>query len=333
MAIASAINSSNKGSTTLRNGPDVSANANFSFYVCADQTTCTANSYGGTSFAAPMWAGYIALADQQEGKGLGFIDPAVYSIGLGSSFTTDFHDITSGTSGSYSAVVDYDLVTGWGSPNGANLISALTTAAAPGYSLSASPSSVSVVQGSAGTSTISVAVSGGFNSAVVLSAAGLPTGVTAAFSPTSITGAGSSTLTLTVGSTTAAGSYPITVTGTSGSTKETTTVTLTVTTAVTGGFTLKSSKSSLTVARGASGTDTITSTVTGGFNSAVTLSAAGQGSGVTITFSPASITGTGTSTATITATSSATRGTFTITVTGTSGSTKATTSFSLKISR
>ena len=52
------INSSNQGSTTLRNGPDVSANANFTFYVCADQTTCTANEYGGTSFAAPMWAGY-----------------------------------------------------------------------------------------------------------------------------------------------------------------------------------------------------------------------------------------------------------------------------------
>jgi subtilase family serine protease len=51
------INSSNKGSTTLRNAPDVSANSYWSFYVCADQTTCTANLYGGTSFAAPMWAG------------------------------------------------------------------------------------------------------------------------------------------------------------------------------------------------------------------------------------------------------------------------------------
>jgi subtilase family serine protease len=35
------------------------------FYVCADQTTCTANEYGGTSFAAPMWAGYMALVNQQ----------------------------------------------------------------------------------------------------------------------------------------------------------------------------------------------------------------------------------------------------------------------------
>ena len=59
------INSSNKGSTTYRNGPDVSANANFTYYVCADQTACTANEYGGTSFAAPMWAGYMALVNQQ----------------------------------------------------------------------------------------------------------------------------------------------------------------------------------------------------------------------------------------------------------------------------
>ena len=63
--LSGVINSSNKGSTTYRNGPDVSANANFTFYVCADQTTCTANEYGGTSFAAPMWAGYIALVNQQ----------------------------------------------------------------------------------------------------------------------------------------------------------------------------------------------------------------------------------------------------------------------------
>ena len=123
------INSSNKGSTTLRNGPDVSANANFTFYVCADQTTCTANEYGGTSFAAPMWAGYIALVNQQlKSNGfssLGFINPFLYSFGVSSSYGTDFHDITSGKSGSFSAVAGYDLVTGWGSPNGQGLINAL----------------------------------------------------------------------------------------------------------------------------------------------------------------------------------------------------------------
>ncbi len=55
--LSGVINSSNKGSTTYRNGPDVSANANFTFYVCADQTTCTANEYGGTRFAAPVCVG------------------------------------------------------------------------------------------------------------------------------------------------------------------------------------------------------------------------------------------------------------------------------------
>jgi kumamolisin len=115
-------------SQTYRNGPDVSANANFTFYVCADQTTCTANEYGGTSFAAPMWAGYLALVNQQSvanGNGLlGFINPTLYSIGAGSSYATDFHDITSGSNG-YSATTGYDLATGWGSPNGSGLINAL----------------------------------------------------------------------------------------------------------------------------------------------------------------------------------------------------------------
>jgi kumamolisin len=127
--IAGVINSSNKGSTTYRNGPDVSANANFTFYVCADQTTCTANSYGGTSFAAPMWAGFIALANQQyanAGLGpVGFFLPTIYAQNVTSSYATGFHDITSGKSGSYSAVSGYDLVTGWGSPK-AGLITSLT---------------------------------------------------------------------------------------------------------------------------------------------------------------------------------------------------------------
>src|ERR1700761_6925281 len=104
------ITSANKGSTTLRNGPDVAANANFTFYVCADQTTCTANEYGGTSFAAPMWAGFLALINQQSiangNKTLGFINPSLYAIGEGSSYDTDFHDITSGSNG-YSATTGY----------------------------------------------------------------------------------------------------------------------------------------------------------------------------------------------------------------------------------
>jgi hypothetical protein len=132
------INSSNGGSTTLRNGPDVSANANYTFFTCDDQGNdpnnggkeCIGNEYGGTSFAAPMWAAYILLADQQAiangNPMLGFINPAIYPLGVGSSYTSNFHDITSGKNKKFSAVTGYDLVTGWGSPNGATLITTLT---------------------------------------------------------------------------------------------------------------------------------------------------------------------------------------------------------------
>ncbi len=126
--LSGVINSSNKGSTTLRNGPDVSANANFTFYTCADQTTCQANEYGGTSFAAPMWAAFIALVNQQAvangGSRVGNFNATIYPQNITSTYATDFHDITSGKSGSYSAVTGYDLVTGWGSPKAA-LISTL----------------------------------------------------------------------------------------------------------------------------------------------------------------------------------------------------------------
>jgi kumamolisin len=342
--LSGVINSSNKGSTTLRNGPDVSANANFTYYVCADQTTCTANKYGGTSFATPLWAAYIALANQQAvangGSPLGFINPTIYSIGAagGANYAADFHDITSGTSGSYSAVTGYDLVTGWGSMNGASLINALVGApTSPNFTLSPSPASVSVIQGNNGSSTITSAVLNGFNSAVALSASGQPTGVTATFNPNPIAapGSGTSTLTLAVAPTTATGTYTITVTGTGGGVTQTSTVSLTVTAAPTPNFTISASPTSVSAAQGNNGTSKITTTVSGGFNSAVALSAKGQPSGVTASFSPTSIPapGSGTSTVTFTASRSASTGTYTITITGTGGGKTNTTTVSLKITR
>jgi subtilase family serine protease len=336
--LAGVINSSNKGSTTLRNGPDVSANANFTFYTCADQTACLANEYGGTSFAAPMWAGYIALVNQQLANNgeptIGFINPTIYSQSVTSAYASEFHDITSGTSGSFSAVTGYDLVTGWGSPNGIGLINALApTSTSPNFTISASPASVSVVQGNSGSSTITTAVSGGFNSAIALSASGQPTGVTVTFSPTSIAapGSGTSTMTIAVASTTAAGTYTISVTGTGGSTSHIATVTLTVTTVAAGNFTLSASPTSLTITRSSHGTTTITITPSNGFAGSVTLSASGLGTGVTASFSPNPATGT--STLTLTASSSATTGTRTVTITGVSGSLSHTTTISLRVRR
>jgi len=323
--LSGVINSTNKGSTTYRNGPDVSANANFTFYTCADQTTCLANDYGGTSFAAPMWAAYIALVNQQlvanGEKTIGFLNPTIYAQNITSVYDTDFHDIASGTSGSYSATTGYDLVTGWGSPN-AGLINALApTSTSPTFTLSASPASVSVVQGNSGSSTITSTVVDGFSSAVALTASGLPTGVTATFSPTSITGSGTSSLTLAVASTTATGTYTITVTGTGGGITQTATVSLTVTSNVAAGFTLTASPTSLSVTQRTSGSVALTTAVSGSFDSAIALSASGEGSGVTVSFSKTSIAapGSGTSTMTLKASRSATTGTFTVTVKATGG--------------
>lgn len=323
-------------SKSYRNAPDVSANANFTFYVCADQTTCTANDYGGTSFAAPMWAGYLALINQQSvangNKTLGFINPSLYTIGEGSSYDSDFHDITSGSNG-YSATTGYDLATGWGSPNGSGLINALAGSASttPGYTLTSSPGAVSILQGNAGSSTITSTVTGGFDSAIALTASGEPTGVTVGFSPTSITGAGSSTLTITVAATVAAGTYTITVTGTSGSTVETTTVSLTVTAPNSGSFTLSVSPSSGYLDEGQDGYAVVTVTASGGFDSAVTFTSSGAPSGVTTSFSPTSVTGSGTTDFDIDVAKTAKTGTYTLTIKGTSGAKSASTTLSLQV--
>jgi kumamolisin len=334
-AAASACGSCSK---SYRNAPDVSANANFTFYVCADQTTCTANEYGGTSFAAPMWAGYLALVNQQylangNKTTVGFINPTLYSIGAGSSYDSDFRDILTGSNG-YSATTGYDLATGWGSPNGTSLITALAggSSSSPGFSLSANAASLTVAQSSSGQSTITSTPSGGFNSSITLSASGNPTGVTVGFGTNPIADNGSSAMTLTVASNAAPGTYTITVKGTSGNITATTTVSLTVT-GVAPNFAVSASPNPVSVVRGSSATSTITTTVSGGFNSAVALSASGQGSNVTVTFSPSSIMapGSGTSTMTIKTGSRARLGSRSITITATGGGVTHTTTVTFNV--
>ena len=121
------ITTANKGSKTLRNSPDVSGEANFDFYTCADQEACQGG-WGGTSFAAPMWAGFMALINQQAVENgnptLGFVNPAIYNLGVSAGYSAAFHDITSGSNGE-PATTGYDLATGWGSMNGVGLITAL----------------------------------------------------------------------------------------------------------------------------------------------------------------------------------------------------------------
>ena len=335
-------NSSNGGSTAVRNVPDVAAEGNFDNYLC-DQGSCQGG-WGGTSFAAPRWAGFLALVNQQSvangSSTLGFINPAIYAIGEGSNYDSDFHDIFSGNNNngngkSYNAVIGYDLVTGWGSPNGQNLINALAGSASPNFTLSDSPGSLTITQGGAGgTSTITVNDQNGFSSSVSLAASGLPSGVTAVFNPTSPTT--TSTLTLTASSSANTGTATVTITGTSGSLTATTTLALTVNAATTPNFTISASPASLTVTQGSNGTSTITIASQNSFNSATTLSATGLPSGVTAGFSPNPVTppanGNATSTLTLTASATATIGTATVTVTGVSGSLTHSTNIALTVS-
>jgi len=76
---------------------------------------------GGTSAVAPLWAGLVALLNQIVGQPVGFLNPLLYSKlpqGI-------LNDITQGNNGQYSAGPGWDPVTGLGSPNGANIVSAL----------------------------------------------------------------------------------------------------------------------------------------------------------------------------------------------------------------
>ena len=86
---------------------------------------------GGTSVAAPLWAAVIALANQNAGHNLGFINPALYRIGRSTHYRQAFHDVTVGTNTvklptqtitGYPATPGWDPITGWGSPNAQALI-------------------------------------------------------------------------------------------------------------------------------------------------------------------------------------------------------------------
>ena len=203
-----------------------------------------------------------------------------------------------------------------------------TCGGTPDFSLSASPASLSVTQGSSGSSTITVNPVNGFTGSVSLSASGLPAGVTASFgtNPTTST----SVLTLTASSTATTGTATVTITGTSGTLTHTTTITLTVNAPAAPDFSLSASPTSLTVTQGSSGSSTITVTALNGFTGSVSLSTSALPAGVTASFSvnPA----TSSSVLTFTASSTATTGTTAVTVTGTSGTLTHTTAINLTIS-
>jgi endoglucanase len=200
--------------------------------------------------------------------------------------------------------------------------------AAPDFALSASPSSLTINRGASGTSTITIARSGGFTGAVELSASVPPIGVAASVAPST---GDSRVVTLTASSTATLGPATVTITGTGGGLTRSVTISVAVAQPQTPDFALSASPTSLNVARGASGTSTITITRTGGFTAGVMFSAGGLPAGVSVGFSPNPATG-GSSVMTVSASSTATLGPVTFNVTGAGDGLTRTISFNLNVS-
>ena len=120
------------GIATMRGVPDVAGDASDLGglpIVMASGNQSSVSTAPSTGAAAALWAGLMALADQQAGHGLGLVNPAIYRIARGSRYHQAFHDITTGNNLTLGPVNDvyhagpgWDPVTGWGSPNAQVLI-------------------------------------------------------------------------------------------------------------------------------------------------------------------------------------------------------------------
>lgn len=127
----------NQGSTTMRNSPDVALVANNINVVWGNTLLGSSLDWtvSGTSLATPLWAGFIALVNQQAAANsqppIGFANPPLYAIGKSTNYLSCFHDITTGSNTNsssptkYHATTGYDLCTGWGTIIGGNLMRAL----------------------------------------------------------------------------------------------------------------------------------------------------------------------------------------------------------------
>jgi hypothetical protein len=194
---------------------------------------------------------------------------------------------------------------------------ALTQTQSADFSVSAAPGSQTVTAGASTIYTATIAPIAGFTGAVTMSLSGLPSGASGSFNPSPVTGgSGSSTLNVTTTSATPGGSYPVTITGTSGTTVHSTTVTLVVQ-----NFSVSMAQTNLSIKRGSKGTDTVTLTPQQGFTGSVTLSLSGLPSGATGTFNPSSpsINGSPANSTLTIATGTAAVSSYLLTITGTSG--------------
>jgi subtilase family serine protease len=125
----------------MRGVPDVAADADSSTAMSLMFSGDVPIPAQGTSAATPLWAGVIALADQEAGQHLGFVNPAIYAIARGPAYHRAFHDVVTGDNSvfwptglftGYQAGPGWDPVTGWGSPDAQNLVPLLARTARHG---------------------------------------------------------------------------------------------------------------------------------------------------------------------------------------------------------
>ena len=252
-------------------------------------------SLSGLSAAQATWA--FAPAEIVGGSGASQL-----TIATASSLPVGSYPITiTATSGSTTHTVDATLV----------------VSLPANFSLSATPSSVTVTAGLTATYPLLVSSLNGFSGDVVLSLGGLPaSGASASFSPATVNGgSGSSQFSVQTSTTLAAGTYPLTVTGTSGAISHPVGITLVVLPAVPD-FTISVSPASKTLKRKTSTSFVVTVTPVGGFTGKVSLSLSTLPGSVTGTLSSGRIKTSGSVTLSLTASKHAALGTFTLTVTG-----------------
>jgi cellulase/cellobiase CelA1/aryl-phospho-beta-D-glucosidase BglC (GH1 family) len=203
----------------------------------------------------------------------------------------------------------------------------LSVTAEPNFTLTASPTAVSVLAGTSIASTITIGYVGGLTGSVALSASNVPSSVSVNFSPSSVNASGTVSVSFYAQTGAAAGTTNVTITGTDGSITHSAVIAVTIPSS--SSFKLASSPASLSVTQGSTAAAAIAVTDSGGFSGGVTLAASGLPTGVTATFGANPTTGT--SAVNFNASSTAIAGTSTITITGASGSLTASTAIALTV--
>jgi streptogramin lyase len=180
---------------------------------------------GGTSFAAPSFAGLMALLVQQTGSWQGNANPALYRLGndqYAHGGPAVFHDVIAGDNvvagvPGFACGPGYDQVTGLGSVDAGTLAASWATVPAPDFGLAAAPGDLQrLAPGEQATFSVQLDAWNGFDSAVALSLSGLPPGVTAAFDPPTLAGPGTSSLVLATAKSAATGLLSLAITATGG---------------------------------------------------------------------------------------------------------------------